>query len=231
MKMLRWFMLFASLGLMIGTTARATVEAPVGSYASRIACTNIEATEPINKIVIELYNGNADALYTKTDTTPLSAGYTRIYVLTDTNSFSGLASFSGAATVSASRKIACSVTTERTSTAIGSQSVPARMGSHTGSDTQSESGSTLYAPQTMKQFYGWNSYIAVHNNDFYTGSVQISYIDRFGASYPAATETRTVSPQNTTVFDQENTGNLPANLWVLPRLLAAPTVTHRALFP
>ena len=208
MKTLSWIVLAAILVPLFGIPANASVEAPVGSYASRIACTNMEASEPVNKIVIELYNGNADSFYTKTDNVPLAAGYTRIYTLTDTAIFPGLSGFTGAATVSASRKVACAVTTERSGSGIGSFT-PARSGSYTGSDTQLEAGSTVYAPQTLKNLGGWNSYIAIRNNDFYTGSVQVSFIDRFLGPIPAATVNISVPPQNTTIVDQETAPNLP----------------------
>ena len=223
MKKLSLITLTAILLPLLGTSANASIEAPeapVGSYASRIACTNIEATEPINKIVIELYSGSADPNHVKTDLVPLAAGYTRIYTLTDVVVFPNLASFTGAATVSASRKIACSVTTERTGSGIGS-STPARSGSYTGSDTQLEAGSTVYAPQTLKNLGGWNSYIAIRNNDFYTGSVQVSFIDRFGVSYPSATVNVAVPPQNTTIVDQETAPNLSVGFLGTAKILGA----------
>jgi hypothetical protein len=67
----------------------------------------------------------------------------------------------------------------------------------------------MYVPQVEKLFYNWSSYVAVQNATAASVNVTVTYVDRFGAPVPAATETEDIPGYSNHVFYQEDNAGLP----------------------
>jgi hypothetical protein len=88
------------------------------------------------------------------------------------------------------------------------------MGTSEGLDS-SKTNNILYASQLFKN-YGdttWNSYLAVQNAESSPIMVTVSYTDRFGVSYPSATESVSIPAQSNHIFYQSDNSNLPN--WII----------------
>jgi hypothetical protein len=139
-------------------------------------------------------------------------GASRIYFTP--SSFSGLPNpFIGSAAVTADQQMACNVNTMRNDSGVGSTGTPARADANQGFDSN-RIGTTLYVPQLDKNYSNptWNSYLAVQNTESNPITVTVAYTDRFGTSYPSATENIQIPGQSNHVFYPSNNVNLPDNL-------------------
>ncbi len=164
---------------------------------------------------------NGTPALTYSDPSPVPPGSSRNYFTP--SSPPGLPSpFIGSAVVSSDQPMACNVNTQRNDAGVGSSGTPARIGT---SESVGTPGTTLYAPQLFKSFGDgvtalWGSYLAVQNADSSTITVAVSYKDRFGTAYPAATESVSIPPQSNHIFTQTDNANLPSNF------LGSATVTN-----
>ncbi len=106
--------------------------------------------------------------------------------------------------------MACNVNTQRTDSSVGTTGVPARIGTSESVDS-SKLSSTLYAPQLFSAYSAsnWNSLLSVQNTEASALTVYISYKDRYGTAYPAASESATIPAQSSHVFYQGSNTNLP----------------------
>ena len=96
-------------------------------------------------------------------------------------------------------------------TGTGTSTSPFRIGTSTGFNSD-QVKSKFYAPQVIKNYSGWNSYLAIQNADPTTAAtVNISYKDRFGTSYPSANQQFVIQPNTNKVVYLNENSNLPAS--------------------
>ncbi len=205
------------LGLMVCLVVAVAFAKPLpalgqaGTYVTEMTCTNLDDTAAQMSLILYAENSGTTT-YSYEDPNLLGTGLSRIYYLpTQTTNPALPSSFSGSAFVSSDKKIACSQKTQRNDGSVGTQSVPARIGEANGLNVYTESSNTLYAPQVMRNFYNvWNSYISVQNTGLTSADVTITYRRRNGNPTPAIpTETFTIPPQSSHIFNQATNGNLP----------------------
>lgn len=204
-KFLRFLKLMLVFSLVFGVSYATYAQGPSGSWVSGIACVNLD-TNSEALITLTFYpQDNSAAVLTYSDTIPAGGSKTYFTPSTPPGIPSG---FLGSVVVASSTPVSCNVNTQKQS--FGTQSDPYRIGTSAGiSDT--EAAPTIYAPQVMKNFYGWNSYIAVQNTGLADVSVTISYKDRNGIAISDATETAIIPAQSMHVFYQNANRNLPNN--------------------
>jgi hypothetical protein len=179
-------------------------QAPSGPWASGIACVNLDNTNAASILLTFYSQDNSTPVLTYSDTIP--AGGSKTYFTPSTPP--GVPNnFVGSVVVASSAPISCNVNTQKLST--GTPSDPYRIGTSSGVST-SEAGSKIYAPQVMKNFGGWNSYIAVQNTESVSVTVTIDYKDRYGNPI-SASESFIIPPQSTHIFYQNANPSLPNN--------------------
>ncbi len=193
------------LGFLLASVPGAYAQGPDGDWTSDIACQNLDQSNSA-EITISFYVQNSEQVAaTYTDTIP--AGGSRNYSTRDA-ALGVPEGFVGSAVVTSSRSVICTVNTQ--TTGDGTSESPYRIASSSGL-IEAEIASTKYAPQVMKEFYGWNSYFAVQNASSSETTITITYKDRAGNDMPAATETATIPGYSTIVFDQTENPEIPAN--------------------
>lgn len=118
--------------------------------------------------------------------------------------------FVGSAVVSGSAPVAAIFNIQTPSSTGTSPSDPIRVDTGLGADpTQAgQIGSTLYIPQIMRNYGGWNTAIYVQNAGSSDAQVTVTYRDRYGNPIPSATEYATIKPNVSHIFDQANNANL-----------------------
>jgi len=194
--------------MMVASVGVVSAAGPTGTYGSGIACFNIGAAPATISLIFYQADSSAVAL-SYTDPTPIPVGASRNYFTPDTPP--GLPSpFMGGAVVNSNQALTCNVNTQVVGSGVGTASNPARAGSSAGVDSTAASTS-LFAAQIMKAFFGYNSYAAVQNTENSAFNVTITFKDRFGVSYPLATQTVSIPSQSTHIFYQDSNANLPSN--------------------
>lgn len=195
--------LIAVLALLTGSIANA--QGPAGPWASGIACVNLDNSNQASITLTFYSQGSGIPVLVYSDTIP--PGGSKNYFTPSTPP--GVPNnFLGSVVVASSTPVSCNVNTQKLSS--GTQSDPYRIGTSAGI-SDAEAAPTVYAPQVMKNFGGWNSYIAVQNTTMTTVTVSVSYKDNQGAAIPAANETASIPPQSTHVFYQNQNTGLPNN--------------------
>lgn len=186
----------------------AVAQGPSGTYASGIACTNLSTTEAATILIQFIDADSANVALTYVDPIPVPIGGSRNYFTPVTPP--GLAEgFVGSAVVSSNVPLACNVNTQVVSGGVGSAANPARVGTSAGVDGAS-TNNRLFAPQVLKSFFGYNSYIAVQNAESNKSiNVTVDYTDRFGVAYGAASETVAIPALSTHIFYQASNADLP----------------------
>jgi len=175
---------------------------PPGSWASGIACQNLNQTEVANLELNFYQEGNASAVLTYTDS--IAAGGSKGWYTPDITNLAS--AFIGSVVISSNTELSCNVNTTYGGQ-LGTLASPYRIGTSSGfSDLQTSP--TLYAPQVEKNFAGgWNSYIAIQNSSLSDVTVDITYSNRNGAAVPAADESYTIHGQtNKVVYQNDNAG-------------------------
>ena len=204
MKLNRVFSLLIVLALLIAVVPVASASGPTGTWVSGITCQNLDE---VNNALITLHfypEGSGTSALDYSDT--ILAGGSKLYYTPNTPP--GLpATFLGSVMVESSTPLACNVNTQTTGT--GTATSPYRIGTSAGF-ADSQTGLIMYAPQVEKLFYGWSSYVAVQNATAAAIDVTVTYVDRFGAAVPAATETANIPGYSNHVFYQEDNTDLPA---------------------
>ena len=200
------------IGVATGFAGSKPALGQTGTYVTDITCTNLDISDA--QLSLIFYTENTTTNYSYEDPNLLNPGRSVIYLLPTSPAGSGLpSSFTGSAFVSSDKKIACSQKTQRNDASVGTQSVPARIGEANGVNVYTESSNTLYAPQVMRNFYTiWNSYISVQNTGLTDVVVTITYKRRtVTPSTAIPTETFTIPPQRSHIFNQATNGNLPTD--------------------
>lgn len=184
--------------LMVGFNVNHLWALPTGSWASGITVQNLnDTTEAL--VTIEFYNSTgALALSFDGGTIPAASSKTW-YVPTQVPGLT--AGFLGSAVVSSGNQVAAIVNTQ-----LPSGSNPARVGTSTGISTSQQ---TVYAPQVMKEYSGWNSYCAVQNTSATAADVTATIYNAAGTQ--ADTQTESIPAYSSFIFDQGTRGALSAN--------------------
>lgn len=178
---------------------------PPGTWVSGISCQNLDAVKEASISISFYAENNPVAVLTYNDTI-LAGGNKNYYT---PSSPAGLpTSFLGSAVVASSTPISCNVNTITTGT--GTTTDPIRLGISAGFD-ETLMGPSMFLPQIEKAFSGWNSYFMVQNPNSAPVAITITYKDRYGVDYPAATETATIPAQSGKIFYQSDNVNLPSN--------------------
>lgn len=196
----------AVFALVLSTFGIAVAQGPSGTYVSGIACVNLGNAAA--NISLGFYNPNGSTALSYADPNPLAAGASRNY-FTPSNPPGIPNGFIGSAVVSSDQPMACTVNTQTAGAGLGTASNPARADTSAGVTDQNTS-STLFAPQVIKALGGFNSYVSVQNSESTAQTVYVSYVDRYGTSYPAARESISVPAQSSHIFYQSQNTNLPA---------------------
>jgi len=176
--------------------------APAGNWISTIACQNLDLANAAEITLTFYAASNGSAVSSYDDTIP--AGGSKNYVTSDPE-LNLPTGFLGSAVVSSSHIVACNANTK---TGDGSNKNPYRLSSSSGlSDTITTS--KVDAPQVMKTYNGWNSYIVVQNTGNSVAKVKVSYRRQNGNLILAANETVNIAAHSSKVIYQEANVELP----------------------
>jgi hypothetical protein len=207
-----------ALIVLLGLGLTASAAGPAGTWATGIQVQNQAASDSGQSatVTFRFYwkvgacPSGCPALgepeLTWTDPTPIAAGKSRVYYVP--NAIPGLRdNFVGSAVVtSEGAPIAAILNTSR----VAGAGESARTGSAIG---VSEEGSLmpspmLYAPYLRKDYYGYNSYIAVQNTSNSAADVSVKYYDHLGVL--VSTETENIPAFSNQIFYQDANASLPA---------------------
>jgi len=196
--------IFVCLSFVFALVSSVSAQGPDGDWVSSISCQNLDPSNAA-EITLTFYSeGNGSATFSYNDT--IAANSSRNYFTTD--AFMGVpADFSGSVVVSSLKPVVCTVNTQNTGT--GTSENPYRIASSSGID-ELEVASVMFAPQVMKDFYQWNSYLSVQNASDSSVTVEVTYKNKAGEDVPAATETATIPGYSNTIFFQSSNQSLPA---------------------
>ena len=196
--------LFVTILALPGKVAQAG--GPTGTWASGIACQNLDNVNLANVSLVfyPQLNGTSAITYNTT----IAAGASKNWLTTSGVSMPGFpSSFVGSALVTSDRAIACNVNSQSTGT--GTTGDPYRIGTSAGLGS-GQTASTIYIPQTIKEFSGFNSYISVQNTSATSVNVTVSYFNSAGSEIVAAQEQAAIPGYAAKVFYQNDNANLPA---------------------
>jgi hypothetical protein len=192
------------LSILLAAVPAASAVGPTGTWGTGIACVNLSAVAA--SVTLTFYSeNNATAVLTYVDPTPIPAGGSRNYY-TPSNNPPGLPNaFTGSAVVTSDQQIGCNVNTQ--TTGLGTAGDPIRVDTSKG---VAAGGTPVFAPQVMKTFGGWSSYISIQNTSAAAALVTVTYKDRFGADV-AGNEQFNIPANTNHVFSQETSTILPGN--------------------
>lgn len=194
-----------SLGLCLALAPSVSAQGPGGEWISQIACQNLDLVNAA-EITLKFYpHGSSTPVASHSDTIP--AGGSRLYTTSD-DSIGVPGDFLGSVVVSSLQQVVCSVNTQNTG--AGTSQNPYRIASSAGLD-EAEIATTMYAPQVMKSYWGWNSYLSVQNASNEEITVEVTYKNRAGEDMPAATETATIPGLSNVIFYQSENAAIPEN--------------------
>jgi hypothetical protein len=181
--------LLISLIFVVPTAA----QGPAGDWVSSFYCVNQDTVNTANISLAFYQENNGTAALTYSDT--IAAGKSKNYY-TPTSPAGVPDPFLGSVVVSSSTPLSCSIVNNTTS--VGTSGDPFRFGSSAGFNS-AEAGPVAYATQVERDFWGWNSYIVVQNTSTVSTNVTITFIDRYGTTYPTATQNISVPGQSNRV--------------------------------
>ena len=196
--------LIVCISLMLTMISSVSAQGPDGDWVSSISCQNLDQSNAAEITLTFYAEGTSSSAVNYNDT--ISAGGSRNYKTTD--ALIGVpADFSGSVVVSSLKPVVCTVNTQNSGS--GTNENPYRIASSSGLDGL-EVASAMYAPQVMKDYYTWNSYISIQNASDSLVTVEVTYKNKAGEDVPAATETATIPSYSNTVFYQSANSGLPA---------------------
>jgi hypothetical protein len=204
MKIHRIVSIITVLFLLLAMVPVVSAQGPAGDWVSGIACQNLDETNDASIQLIFYPEDSGTAALEYNDTIP--AGGSKNYY-TPTSPPGVPEGFLGSVVIQSSTPLACNVNTQTTGTGTADNFF--RIGTSAGfSDT--EAGTTMYAPQVMKNLSGWSSYISVQNTTDAEVAVTVTYKNAAGADVPAATETESIPGYSNHVFYQDENAGLTA---------------------
>lgn len=219
---IRALIALSTLALPLASASGVAAIGPTGTYSSGIACVNLGAAAA--SIAITFYNADNGTAIT-TYSVPSSVA-PKANVILFTPSIPGLpGSLQGSAVVSSDQQVACTADAQRSDGTPGTVGQPARSSTSESFDT-TQAASTLYATQVVKTLGNvtsgvYDSYIAVQNIESSAVTVTVSYVDRFGVAYPAASETVSIPAQASHYFYQSTNVSLPASFLGSAKIVAS----------
>jgi len=202
MKKIRYILIILTLlsSLFIFTSAQAS--GPSGEWTTNVSCQNHDANKPVTVTFI-LYNSNGgeEDSYTK----EIEAGKS-INIITS-SAFNNLPDdFVGSMVIHSGGAVTCA--SEQNTNATGTKSSPYRFAASKGFST-AEASPTVYVSQLEKNFYDWNSYMAIQNTESAAVDVTVTYVSRYGKSYPKATQNFTIPASSSQVIYLDENPDLP----------------------
>lgn len=204
-KFARFFVIALVMAFVVGVWGSAHAQGPAGSWASGIACVNLDADNAAEINLAFYSEGDGTAVLNFPDTIP--AGSSKNY-FTPSSPPGVPAGFVGAVVVSSNQPVSCNVNTQKQSS--GTQADPYRIATSAGVGLEG-AAAEVYAPQVMKQLAGaWSSYIAVQNTGSAAVDVTVTYVDSAGNPVPGATETVNIPGQSNNIFYQDANTGLPS---------------------
>ncbi len=200
------------LAMPLASASSVQAVGPTGSYSSGIACVNLGAASA--SIAVTFYSADNGTAITTYSVPGAVAPKNNVVLFTP--SIPGLpSSLQGSAVVSSDQQVACTADAQRSDAGgVGTTVTPARAATSESFDVN-DASATLYATQVVKTLGNsntgfFNSYIAVQNIESAPVTATVSYVDRFGVAYPAATESVLIPPQASHYFYQESNAGLPS---------------------
>ncbi len=179
-------------------------QAPTYQYVSGVQVVNLDATNSA-AVTGTFYDTNGTPVGTINET--VSGGGTATWYVPDRTEIPGTFTV-GSAVVSADRQIAATLNTQTPSASGSTTTDPKRIGQAGGVGSPTTSA---YVPQVMRDYYGWNSYVAVQNAGSSTASVSVRFYDSTGAEVTAAAQTASIAAYASYIFDQATNTNLPGS--------------------
>ncbi len=192
--------------------AAVAVNAQAGTWVTGIMIQNQSTDQPAH-ITVTFYWAEGTPLagqvaHTFEDTIPAN-GSVSYYVPTSAKTAGLPSDFVGSAVVSSDQPVVANLNTQVPSGSGAAPTDPNRVGTASG---VLEPSTTLYFTQVMKEYWGWNSYVAVQNTSANTANVTIKYYNQSdGSEVVAAQQTVTIHPYSTKVFRQSENAGLPAS--------------------
>ncbi len=197
--------IFVIVILTLAIASLASAQGPTGNWISTIVCQNLDSNNIVDLTLTFYSASDGSAVTSHHDSIP--AGGSKNYETTDI-ALNVPADFLGSVVVSSSGPVACSVNTK--TTGDGSSENPYRLASSSG-QFDTVTAPSMYAPQVMKDFVGWNSYVVVQNTSNNDTTVEVTYRNRAGDPITIANETATIAAYSSKIFYQENNAELPGN--------------------
>jgi hypothetical protein len=168
--------IFFLIALIAIPQSQAFAGGPTGSWRSGIACQNTDPTNAAS-VTLSFYNENNStvaASYPTSGQWTIPAGSSRNWLTTSSSQLPSFpTNFTGSAVISSDREITCNVNTELNG-ASGTTASPYRGGTSYGFSS-SQTAPVLFVPQVMREYYGYNSYIALQNTGSNDVTVDIQY--------------------------------------------------------
>jgi len=195
------------IALLVFGLVAMSVGAQAGSWVSGIQIVNQSENDPAN-ITVTFYwaEGTPNAgqvAHSFSDTIP--AKQSRTYYVPTAPETAGLPEgFIGSAVVSSDQPVAATLNTQVPSGSGATPDNPNRVGTASGVLSPSP---TLYFTQLMKNYYGWNSYVAVQNTSSSSTTVTFTVYDANGNQVDQ--QVQSVSPFSTYIFRQAERAQLP----------------------
>jgi len=202
MKKIRYILILLTLlsSLFVFTSAQAS--GPSGEWTTNVSCQNHNANEAVS-VTFRLYDVNGDDI--DSYTTNIDPGKS-INIITS-SAFADLPDdFIGSMVISSGGAVTCA--SEQNTNATGSMSNPYRFAASKGFST-AEASPTVFVSQLEKNFYDWNSYMAIQNTESLSTDVTVTYVDRAGIAYPNASEKFTIPAQSSHVIYLDENPVLP----------------------
>lgn len=171
MRVKRIFCILLPL-LVLAALTVSGVQAQGGTWVSGVSVQNPGSTDAL--VTLEFYAADtAGAVYWFSDTIPARSQKTwYIPNLTDVPD-----NFVGSVVVSSDQPVQAIVNTQVPTTGTGTMSNPNRVGTSSG---VTDPAPQMYVPQVMRDYYGWNSYLAVQNAGSSSASVTVKIYNAAG---------------------------------------------------
>lgn len=201
--MKKYLPILVSLSVLLSAVSVVNAQGPAGDWISSIACQNIDQSNGAEIMITFYSEGDGSAVASYSDAIP--AGGSKNYYTTDPD-LAVPENFVGSVVVTSLQPVICTVNSQ--TTGEGTSESPYRIATSSGLD-EAEIATEMYAPQVMKDYYSWNSYISVQNTSPESITVTIDYKDKAGEDIPAASETATIPGFSNTIFYQSENAELP----------------------
>lgn len=201
MRVIRILMLLLVIALVVPTAALAGP--PPDTWVTGIQVQNLDLTTAAN-VRIDFYAADGSGTAIHTLTTTIDAGKSKSWYVP--SAIPELPSgFIGSAVVSANVQVAAILTTAHQG--VGTEGDPRRVGASAGVLSPA---TKVYAPYLRKNYYGYNTYMAIQNASNVAASVQVNYkAGGTGADIPAAAQTFTLAAYTTHILYQNDNASLP----------------------